>query len=332
MVISIGISKYESNIYENLPDVDNDISYYNDVFNKIYHYKFFKNDLRNKWTRNDIKKFMRKYKKRELLIENDEGDIELKHDGLILTLSGHGSYDSLICSDGKRYKYKDKRQFFSNEDELCKIPKIILVDACRIDDDNINNNNNNQLTTRAPAAKQFSSTIMATTEGNTVRGGKIAFSIAKEFNKNFQDNNDLKQELQKWKKFGSIRKAAKKMIAEHTDQSMVVNEHDDDIDEVIFLPSNCNKDYDKKKKVNNNKNNNKLITITPETIFTILNDNEIKQYLLSKERDSKSIKIYLKNKYKNSRNYQFLNRQRFIKILQNIKSIYDLPQNSVMKV
>ena len=119
--------------------------------------------------------------------------------------------------------------------------KIILVDACRVDDDDDNNSSN----VRAAGAKQFSSTIMATTEGNTVRGGKIAFTITMALKKNYNMNHDLKFDEARWQRFRSIRKAAKMMIQKNTDQALIVNEHDDDIDDVIFLPKGYDKNYDK---------------------------------------------------------------------------------------
>ena len=79
---------------------------------------------------------------------------------------------------------------------------------------------------------------MATTEGNTVRGGKIAYCITSGFKKNYEYNNNLEKQLVNWQKFGEITKQAKKMIEEHTDQAMVVNEHDYDIDDVVFLHQN----------------------------------------------------------------------------------------------
>ena len=76
---------------------------------------------------------------------------------------------------------------------------------------------------------------MATTEGNTVRGGKIASTICKylelslPFNK---QQNDKKN----WKKFGVIYKKASRDIASNTCQYLTVTEHDTEIDDVIFFP------------------------------------------------------------------------------------------------
>ena len=107
LVISIGIRKYDDYLDE-LPVVDNDISYYRDVFSKLYKYKFIYNQTKNPMIKRGLRNFLR-YAKRNLITEDDDGNIELHHDGLIITLSGHGTHDSLICSGGERYKYRDIR-------------------------------------------------------------------------------------------------------------------------------------------------------------------------------------------------------------------------------
>ena len=176
-------------------------------------------------TRTDLKKHFRKAKK-QLCEEDDDGNIIVKRDALIVTLSGHGNYDSLICSDGAHYRYKDIRQIFSNEDELARIPKLFLVDACRVDDDE---EKSSGYGTRASSAKNLSGTIMATTEGNSVRGGKIAFTISKYFKENY-DNKTFTA-------FRNVRFSAKHLIESNTDQALVLNEYDDDIDSITFKPN-----------------------------------------------------------------------------------------------
>ena len=86
---------------------------------------------------------------------------------------------------------------------------------------------------------------MATTEGNTVRGGKIAFSISMALKKNYNMNYDLKFDESRWQKFGAIRKASNQMIQKNTDKGVIVNDHDENIDDVIFVPKGYDKNYDK---------------------------------------------------------------------------------------
>ena len=61
-------------------------------------------------TRSDLRKFLRKVKNKELCELDDDGNIIVNRDCLIVTLSGHGSYSSFICSNGEHYRYKDIRQ------------------------------------------------------------------------------------------------------------------------------------------------------------------------------------------------------------------------------
>ena len=81
---------------------------------------------------------------------------------------------------------------------------------------------------------------MATTEGNTVRGGKVAQSISKYLNENF-DNNYSSSSKENWKNFREIRLLAKQLVKD-AGQALVVTEHDDDVDNLVFLPKQKNKD------------------------------------------------------------------------------------------
>ena len=230
MVISIVIKDYDK--YENIENVTNDINNYREVLYDKYNYKLITNEKEYglKMNKTDIRNYLRKCKK--LLIDNN---YNIHYDSLILTISGHGTYNSLITSNGDKYYYKDIRQLFATDDELLEIPKLYLIDACRTDNNDEKEDNKNIRV--AAGAKTFSTTIMGTSEGNIVRGGKISKFITKYLENNF-DLNKNKNKLY-WNNFYKIYRSASKDISLTTknDQALIITEHDNDIDDIVFLPN-----------------------------------------------------------------------------------------------
>eukprot|EP01083_Nonionella_stella_P021020 58284_1 len=104
---------------------------YRALFEGKYDYKVIANDPSQRMTKEDVKQFLRNVRNNHLYNFNND---TLYYDALVVTFGGHGTYDSIICSDGTPYKHKDLRKIFLI-DELTDIPKIFLIDACRIDAD-----------------------------------------------------------------------------------------------------------------------------------------------------------------------------------------------------
>eukprot|EP01083_Nonionella_stella_P178982 633980_1 len=125
LVVCIGIGKYNKG--KNL-NTANDISMYQSVFKK-FGYKVIANDPSQPMNKEEMERFLRKARNTHLY---DFADGRLNYDALILTFGGHGTSDSVVCSDGSRFKHKAMREIFFI-DELKDIPKIFLIDACRTD-------------------------------------------------------------------------------------------------------------------------------------------------------------------------------------------------------
>eukprot|EP01083_Nonionella_stella_P220939 789954_1 len=218
LIACVGIEEYDE--LDNL-DTASDIALYRALFEDKYHYKVIANDTSKRMTKKDVKQFLRNVRKEHLYDFDDE---RLYYDALIVTFGGHGTYDSVICSDGSKVKHKEIREVFAVS-ELKGIPKIFLFDACRTDDDPEEDNEKH----RGTIASTFSSTLM-TSEGHKVYGAKICKHITQEFQR--------MKETNKFKDFRSVCRVARDKIREETDkeQDLVVCEHDMDIEDVVFKP------------------------------------------------------------------------------------------------
>eukprot|EP01083_Nonionella_stella_P066565 175374_1 len=220
LVICIAIAKYIATL-DNL-DTEKDIQVYRALFEKQYNYTVIPNDPSKTVNPKDLTQFLRDAR-RKLYDFNED---KLNYDSLILTFGGHGTYDSIICSDGSPYKHKEIRDVFAIH-ELKDIPKIFIFDACRSDD---GYRGNDKPKGRAIAtATTFSSTLM-TSEGHKVYGAQICKHVTQEF-QNMCRKNDFVA-------FRNVCRAARDNIRKETnnEQDLVVCEHDYDIDDVIFKP------------------------------------------------------------------------------------------------
>eukprot|EP01083_Nonionella_stella_P253658 872586_1 len=217
LIICLGIAKYTK-----LMDLNtaNDIQKYRALFQDKYGYKVIANDPSQPMNKKDVKQFLRNARKDHLY---DFDDYKLYYDALVVTFGGHGTYDSIICSDGSRCKHKELRNIFLI-DELMEIPKIFLIDACRMDDDC---DVPTQKARNAPTASTFSTTLMAC-EGNAVYGAQICRFITEGLSESY--DND------KYTDFRTVYIAAKKRIKQATqaDQDLQLCEHDTDIESVVF--------------------------------------------------------------------------------------------------
>eukprot|EP01083_Nonionella_stella_P049958 133040_1 len=218
LVICVAIAKYDTLKYLNTA---NDIVMYRILFEDKYHYKVLANDPSQRMDKKAIEEFL--YQARNELY--DFIARKLNYDSLIVTFGGHGTYDSIICSDGTKYKHKDLRKIFLIEE--CKdIPKIFLIDACRTDDDN---DDQPQAPHRSHTAATLSSTLM-TRLGSQVYGAQICKFITKGLSESYANSE--------YTDFRTVYLAAKRKIKEATkaEQDLQLCEHDTDIDSVIFRP------------------------------------------------------------------------------------------------
>eukprot|EP01083_Nonionella_stella_P317434 1155828_1 len=157
-----------------------DIEAYKSVFEKLYNYKVIANDPSQPMNAKQLMKFLRKTRVSHLY---DYEEDKANHDSLIVTFGGHGTYDSVICSDGSKVKHKEIRDAFKIP-ELNGIPKIFLFDSCRSDDDP-EKEEEEEKHRGVAEARGFSVTLM-TSEGAKVYGAKICKHITQEFKRMYE--------------------------------------------------------------------------------------------------------------------------------------------------
>eukprot|EP01084_Bolivina_argentea_P027352 50865_1 len=187
-------------------------------------------------TKDKVDKFFRKARAKLVDYENSI----LHYDSLFITIGGHGSFDSIICSDGQSYSYKDLRQLFENDTLLVSIPKIYLVDACRSDTDDIKMNSDNMSKPRAIKAQTNSVTCVGTSVGNTVRGAKIAECFAKRmefiYDKHLKNSNSSRLD-KLYDIFRNLKNDIEIQTKDYDDpQTLMFLEHDMRVDDVCFIP------------------------------------------------------------------------------------------------
>eukprot|EP01083_Nonionella_stella_P295465 1004225_1 len=222
---------------ENIPDVKLDVDCYEKVLAKQYGYTLMcSKDMKGNPGYRMNKKDVEDYVKKECLPALTGGSFEkVNYDALFVAISGHGTVDGVICSDGKVLRYSQIRKWFAQTDALVEIPRFFCIDACRV----IESDDQNNLVRRAPvnASGTNATTITGTTEGNTVRGGKVAKYLCDQLAFNFEEN----QFEGKWKTFGSLYDAAYHRIKADTKnddppQQLTMTEYDRPVDKVVFVP------------------------------------------------------------------------------------------------
>eukprot|EP01083_Nonionella_stella_P174361 604177_1 len=106
LVICVGIAKY---IYLKNLNTAKDLTMYRSLFEDKYNYTVIANDPSQPMNKDDVEGFLRKARNIDLY---DFADGRLNYDALIVTFGGHGTLDSVICSDGSKYKHKAMRKIF----------------------------------------------------------------------------------------------------------------------------------------------------------------------------------------------------------------------------
>eukprot|EP01083_Nonionella_stella_P204745 746180_1 len=346
LTICLAIGEY-NDPKMNLGSVSNDVAYYRHVLAAKYRYKLMSSvDMKGnegyKMMKKDVIKYINEECIPELLGGSDGVDAELQYDALLIALSGHGTMNSIICSDNERIAYATIREWFQSRDIFTKIPRFFCVDACRVRDkkdkheatqeekenaskDPVPTDPSNAtqeetkyddcgspptdppqptqeeepakgsaptekdvddvsvLTTpkttheemydddvslpkATPKAirevKQFAdddsgehergsesaptATVMGTTEGHTVKGGKVAKYLCSEWAKQFKENEF---DHSAFKPFGILLDAAAAQVKNDTKddkypQTLMGNEYDRRIDKVVFIPKQRDRSVD----------------------------------------------------------------------------------------
>eukprot|EP01084_Bolivina_argentea_P192728 330785_1 len=235
LIICCGIEKYENENFENLPQIKDDINRYQQVFESKYGYKMEINDINQPFSPMEIKKYLTQCR-RNIITEDDGGSIIKRgHDGVIVCMLAHGDVDSVICSNSEKITLQNIRQIFSNEEEMNEIPKIFLIDL-NVDNKKYDQNGNKN-NVRSAGHKNFSSTIMIINKNNENDLGKLSVAITKVLDENYEKNMSLLNENRNWMNFRDIRLKTKEYIENDAQKVLINNEHDDDIDRVIFVPN-----------------------------------------------------------------------------------------------
>eukprot|EP01084_Bolivina_argentea_P129172 228166_1 len=219
MVICLGITKYNKKTKLNqLLGVKNDIENCKNILGEQYGYRIlssFDEYPTGEITRNDAEKFIDSCM-HELVNYNEESH-KLLYQALIVTLSGHGSTDGLICSDGEIIRFDTIGEMFSNEESLQAIPLIFCIDLVK------------HVPDRKISESYYSVTIAGNLKGEEVSTGQAAKFLMQQFANNI---NELMN-------FGSILKCVTKSITSDNSSGdgLIIYGYDTVIDNVIFMPN-----------------------------------------------------------------------------------------------
>ena len=128
LVVSIAIGKYDGNRFDDLP-VQKDVESLRD-FSTFLNYKFLpESDSKLRWTQNEVMRFLEEDVATEFTAKDEDGN--LKYDGLLVAVSGHGIQNRIITSDMKRIEKTAMHRCISNKHpEIRHLPRIFLFDVC----------------------------------------------------------------------------------------------------------------------------------------------------------------------------------------------------------
>eukprot|EP01083_Nonionella_stella_P161252 527878_1 len=264
---------------EDIFDVCRDVANYRNVLCAKYKYKFMSSvDMKGnkgyKMNKSDIERYIS-----ECLAELIGGTLirpTVKYDALLVAFSGHGTIDSIVCSDSKMIKYSTIRGWF-HEPVLRRIPQFFCVDACRvmedkkeIDDMKQAHDDDDGLVSRGLSVKKAPAvTIMEDKkeiddmkqahdddDGLVSRGSPVkkapAVTIMGETEGQIVRGGKVSKYLcRQWNRefeankfneepiyrpFGALYDAAYAQVENETAQKLTVAEYDRHIDDVVFTP------------------------------------------------------------------------------------------------
>eukprot|EP01083_Nonionella_stella_P112212 329793_1 len=254
LAIIVAIGEYMANDRDDLYDVCRDVANYRDVLGGNYNYKFMTSvEMKGNegWTMN--KSDVESYVINECLPELIRGTPKEQYDALLVAFSGHGTIDSIVCSDSKMIKHSTIRGWFESQNAFKTIPRFFCIDACRVtvkeskqDDEEIEDmkkDSGKQSKKRKkeiePMKQKPSITVMGHTEGHTVAGGKVSKYLCKQWNAEFEANKSNPQPM--YKPFGVLYEAAFEQVLIETPQKLTAAEYDRRIDRVVFVPKDRNR-------------------------------------------------------------------------------------------
>eukprot|EP01084_Bolivina_argentea_P006601 12516_1 len=138
LVMAVCISSYDH--YDDLPGTKIDKKNMINLWEMQYGYEILYNQ-NDRVTQTDFFGLLNECRNKLSLKQNKN-----KYEGLFVIFSGHGTDDSLICSDGKKIKRSKITQWFNGDNVpfMSNQPKIIIMDACRGNDLHFGIPNNNK--------------------------------------------------------------------------------------------------------------------------------------------------------------------------------------------
>ena len=128
LVASIAIGNYDNADYINLP-VETDIENLKN-FSKFLNYNFLpKSGKKLRWTQAEVMQFLENDVANEFTERDADGN--LKYDGLVVAVSGHGLQNRIVTSDMRTIEKTAMHRCISNKySEIRHLPRIFLFDAC----------------------------------------------------------------------------------------------------------------------------------------------------------------------------------------------------------
>eukprot|EP01083_Nonionella_stella_P208119 755507_1 len=212
-VMFFGIGKYQSKTYPDLDDIIEDESYFSDVFEKQFKYRFIANCEYNRtWSKSQAEDWIELVRDSELLHNR-----EVQYDALIFCGASHGSIDAMICSDGQELKLKDIRSSFVSNRQIRDLPKIFIFNCCRTPYQKPSG-------ARGDTRAAGHSVTITSTEGDPVFGSRLSRYVAGAFGACCANRMDL---------HSTLRLAAQN--AKNGKMELRLQEHDIEIDDIVFL-------------------------------------------------------------------------------------------------
>eukprot|EP01083_Nonionella_stella_P293135 996869_1 len=217
LVIFFGIAMYQHETYPDLEDINEDELYFRDTFEDKFRYRFIANEYNKHWNKSDVENWIVSIRN-SVLIVNDC----MQYNALIFCGASHGSTYAMICSDGKKLNLKDIRSLFAwnVNNQFRNLPKMFIFNCCRTQYETPRGAHQDTV------AAGYSVSITGT-EGDPVFGSKLSRYVADAFNECSKDKKKANA--------GDILRAATRKAREEGDMQLRLQEHDMEIDDVVFV-------------------------------------------------------------------------------------------------
>ena len=226
LVICIGISKYKDGIPD-VAEVAKDIEQYVKIFKDNFNYQVICNNYDELCSKEMLINCLTESYSPYLY--DDDGNALFN--GLIVTISGHCTDHSIICSDGKPLNYIEIlsifTDFWANKNLSINLPKFLWIDGKR--GFNVKSLKIKEPTTTKDDHKvTYSSILRATsTTNSSVYSGQMAWNLCQIFDKHKDNKNLIFYDI-----IIELRQRLHQSI--YQQYSFKFNHHDDGIDDVRF--------------------------------------------------------------------------------------------------